>query len=252
VTDQKNEKQRALVNIEYRVVKPFIDAAALGSGCAAFAVPLDGPIINWAVVGAGFSFFWYWGKNNLTRPEKKAGSHSPSRQIVVNSATESRKVRIFDQVAPQFITRESYVEGLTRWLGLGRKSATQRDAAKEPEPKPEWLEETIFTSYHDNQAIQLSERDVARFLSWAWRYRARGKGLSERSWVRNWKQRPQWYHGLGPVWYYAMMNLLWNLEAKAGRDVITWIGHQQYGLARDPHQTLQGLKWAEAAQKGKR
>jgi hypothetical protein len=101
------------------------------------------------------------------------------------------------------------------------------------------MTEYIFLSHYDGQEVQLLESDVTRFL---WRYRKWGHGLSERRWVRDISQRPQWYKNVGSTWYYALVELLWEVEA---RQLIVPVGWQQNALARDPHQTLEALKWAQ-------
>jgi hypothetical protein len=114
------------------------------------------------------------------------------------------------------------------------------------------MSEFIFYGQYEGQEVQLLESDVIRFLNAAWRVEKRlhkGTGLSERRWVRNISQRPQWYKNLGTAWYYALIDLLYEVEDMSGRQLIVPVGWQQNALARDPHQILGALKWAQA-QKG--
>jgi hypothetical protein len=111
------------------------------------------------------------------------------------------------------------------------------------------MTEFIFYGQYQGKEMQLLESDVIRFLNAAWRAEKRhkkGTGLSQRRWDRNMSQRPQWYKNLGTSWYYALIDLLWEVEEMSGRQLIIPVGWQQNALARDPHQTLEALKWAQA------
>jgi hypothetical protein len=239
----KQQTRRAI--IEYKTAKPFVDALALGLGSSAFAVVFQGPAFNWACIGAGFSLVFYWGSANLTSPKKtkpKRGRAGPGH-VVVNSVNGTRKVPLEGgfEYAPRFVSRETWGETLRRFV-MGRPEP--RPAFDQP-AKPKWMTEYIFLSHYDGQEVQLLESDVTRFLNSAWRYRKWGHGLSERRWVRDISQRPQWYKNVGSTWYYALVELLWEVEAISGRQLIVPVGWQQNALARDPHQTLEALKWAQ-------
>ena len=252
----KQQTQKALINIEYKVVEPWVHAGALASGFAAFAFPSGGSPISWACIGAGFSFCWYWGRNNLTRTKKaktKRSSRGPGH-IVVNSATGSRKVRLGDSdfhavvpYQPSHIYRETLGEILRRLIRIGKPEPIRSHSSKTSKPK--WLTEFVFYSHYEGKIVQLLEIDVTRFLNAAWRRRRKGIGLGERHWVRRIAQRPQWYKNLGSIWYHALINLLWEVEDMSGRQLIVSVGPRQNALAREPHQILEALKWAQA-QKG--
>ncbi len=227
--------------IEYAAVKPFVDAAALGFGSAAFAAVSGNDPLDWAFLGTGCSLFWHWGSANLKSKSKKRPRRG-GRSIPVNSASESKNVRIFDQTAPGYITRETWPEMFFRWT---RGKPQERPQAPMID-KPPILDEFVFVS----DGVELLDSDVCRFLLSAWRNRDRGSGLSHRRWVRNCQQRPQWYKDLGKTWYYAFVGLLREAQKITRRQLVIEMGHQQYGLKYDPHTTLLILKWAEA-QKGK-
>ena len=241
---EKRKEIRPL--IEYAVAKPFVDATALGLSSAAFAAVSSGPVANWALIGSGFSLAWYWGSTNLTQKKNKK-RRSPGRTIPVWSATQTRNIHIFDQVAPGFIMRESFGEILRRWL---LRKPTKRVALREPLDKPAVLDEYAFISWHDGHRVELLYSDVSRFFISAWRNRARGSGLSQRRWVRDFRLRPQWYQDLGTAWYFALVSLLRQAQQTTRRQLVIEQGHQQYALKYDPHTTLGILKWAEG-QKGK-
>jgi hypothetical protein len=228
-------KTRSL--IEYKVAKPFVDAAALGlavGGPSSFAGNF------WAgfVGGASFSLFWYWGKGNVDLVSPTKGPQRRGRNIPVNTHQGQRNLK-FEQVAPGYITRQS---ALADFAGLFWKPPKPRTVAA-PKPKPQWMKEFVFYS----QGLELAEPDVIRFLNAAWRNRSLGQGLSKRRWVRRIKKRPQWYQDLGKEWYYAIMELLWDCERLSGRQIISPMSYQQIGLARPPHQTMEALRWAESA-----
>jgi len=225
--------------IEYEAVKPFVDATALGAGSAAFAIVLGNEPLDWALLGTACSLFWHWGSSNLRRNKAKPPRRS-GRTIPVNSATESRNVQIFDQVAPGYITREPWPEMFFRWT---RGKPRQYRAATID--KPPVLNEFVFVS----DGVELLDSDVRRFLLSAWRNRDRGSGLSERRWVRECRSRPQWYQDLGTTWYDAFVALLREAQQITRRQLVITLGHQQYGLKYPPHTTISILKWAEA-QKG--
>ena len=240
MTEQR--KKRAL--IEYAVAKPFVDAVALGGASAAFAVVSNGPAMNWGLIGWGCSLAWYWGSSNLVRGKKKRTS-SVGRSITVNSLSGSRQVSIFNQVAPQFIARETVPEMFSRWV-----RGTPARAPSAPRiNKPAILDEFVFHSQCGGHLVELLEGDVTRFLLSAWRNRDRGSGLGQRRWVREWRQRPQWYKDLGPSWYFAFAVLLQQVEQASQRQLVIEQGHQQYALKYDPHKTLEVLKWAEATKR---
>lgn len=242
----KQQARRALINIEYEVVKPWVHAGALASGCAAFAIPSGAPALSWACIGAGFSFFWYWGTNNLTRPKRKKNTTVASvgaGSVVVNSVEGSRKVRLgggfeYSQYQPAHINRETWPETLRRW------------ARGQPEPrrvidKLHVPREFVFLSHYDGKPVEIREDDLRRFLRAAWKLRQRGVGLSHRHWVKKWRQRPQWYKDLGPYWYRAVLVLLHEAELARKCQLVVCIGPQWYALARDPHITLGILREAE-------
>lgn len=221
MTDQKQEK-RAL--IEHEAIKPLIDALALAGGCSSTAlIPMiDNPIGKAATVGFGFSCFWYWGRGNLT-------STSPKRKKPRRRADDYKvnwgdgTMRRFEQIAPDFITRQSL------WADI-------RDLVRKPKPrvieqppirpiKPRSLEQFAFMSWDDNgNPVQLLSCDVRNFLRWARRKldkgkTERGEGLGKRSWDnRSRSTWPDWYPG--PRWYEAMMVLLVATEVGLKRQLI--------------------------------
>lgn len=242
-----SERRRHL--IEYAVAKPFVDAVALGAGSAAFATVLQGPALNWSLIGGGFSLFWYWGTANLTKPKKakaKGGSIGPG-SIVVNTFNGSRTVRRDGKnfnYQPGYISREIFPEILRR---LVRGKPRIRQA---PLGTPIALREFVFHSHYRGQPIELSENDVRRFLRSAWRNRQRGSGLSQRRWDRDRRLRPQWYKDLGPHWYYALLALLREAQQITRRQLVVCTGPQWYALACDSHTTLFRLREAEAVKRG--
>lgn len=228
--------------IPYAAAKPFVDAAALGSACGSFAYTMQGPILNWSLIGWASSLSWYWVVANLIKPKAKRATRAPGRRILVNSFKGSRSM-VFNQVAGGFITRESWGEGFLR---LVRGKPRVRPQAPVID-KPRWMSEQVFSSHYKGRPVQLLESDVTRFLIAAWRHRSQGSGLSERRWVRGFKDRPQWYKNLGTHWYYALINLIDETETMSGRQLIVInIEAQHYTLTRDPHETLEALKWAES------
>lgn len=237
--------------IEYAVVKPAVDAIALGAGSAAFATVLQGPALNWSLIGGGVSLFWYWGTANLAKPKKaKArGESIGPGSITVNTFSGSRKIdRTGFEYAPYqpgHINRETFPEMLRR---LARGKPRIRQA---PFRAPVTLQEFVFYSNYGGQIVELSEDDVYRFLKSAWRNRERGSGLGKRRWVRDWKKRPQWYKDLGPDWYHAFLSLLREAQQLTQRQLV--VGNskaQHYRLARDPRTILCRLKQAEAIKRG--
>jgi hypothetical protein len=237
----KNQAQRALINIECKVAKPFVDAIALG---LAIAGPLSfsGNFLGGFVCGSSFSLVLYWGKNNLMRPKRakaKRGGAGPAH-LIVNSATGSRKIRRFEYAAfqPGHINRETWGEMLRRWVGGERGPRPVID-------KPHVPREFVFQSHYDGQTVELREDDVRRFLRAAWKNRQRGRGLSHRRWVREWRQRPQWYKDLGPYWYRALLVLLREAQLVLRCQLVVCIGPNWYALARDPHVTMAILREAE-------
>lgn len=246
------EKRTRRHLIEYAVVKPAVDALALGAGSAAFATVLHGPAWSWSLIGGGFSLFWYWGTSNLTKPKKaraKGGSIGPG-SIVVNTFNGSRTVRRdgknfnYQPYQPGYVLRETFPEILRR---LVRGKPRIRQA---PLRAPVIPQEFIFLSRYEGQPVELAEDDVRRFLRSAWRNRHRGSGLGQRRWVRDWKLRPQWYKDLGPHWYYALLALLREAQQITQRQLVVCTGPQWYALAYDPRTTLCRLKQAEAVKRG--
>jgi hypothetical protein len=231
--------------IEYKVAKPFVDAAALGVGSSAFAIVLQGPAFNWGLLGAGFSLFWFWGSNNLTRPKRSKKSKTAASvgagTVVVNSATGSRKVALGFNYEPRFVSRETWGEILSRWV-WGKDEPAPRQVIDKPTTSPEF----VFLSHYEGQPVELREDDVRRFLRTAWKKRQRGRGLSYRYWVREWRDREQWYKDLGPHWYRAFLVLLREAQRVRERQLVVCTGPNWYSLARDPHITLGILREAEA------
>lgn len=246
--DNQVAKQRALIQIEYKVAKPFVDAAALGLGSSAFAVVAQGPALNWACLGAGFSLCWYWGSANLTKPKKAKRRQASPKTITVNSANGSRKVSLegdfeYSIYETTQINRETWGETLRRLI-RGKPEVTRPD----PSP-PQVAREFVFQSHYDGHTVELREDDVRRFLRTAWKHRQRGRGLSQRRWVREWKERPQWYRDLGPYWYFAFRNLLVEAKHFTGCQMVVKTSLYWEQLARDPQITL-GLLRETEAQKG--
>ncbi len=231
------QKQTRRALIEYKIVKPFVDAAALGSACGSLAFATGGPAFNWSLLGGSASLFWYWGRSNLSRPKAKRATRAPGRHILVNSANGSRSM-VFNQVAGGFITRETWGDPFFRWLRGKPRVRPQYPVID----KPKILEEFVFRSGQ----IELLESDVRLFLRAAWRNRHRGSGLSQRRWVRDCQKRPQWYQNLGPTWYYGLLSLLREAQQKTGRQLVVCTGPQWYQLAREPHDIFSALKWAES------
>lgn len=238
----KQRTRRAI--IEYKVAKPFVDATALGLGSSAFAVVLQGPALNWGLLSAGFSLFWFWGANNLTRPKrgKKATSAASvgAGTVVVNSATGSRKMSLGFNYEPRFVSRETFREIVKRWVFWGKDDRLPV-IDKQTVPR-----EFVFQSHYEGQTIELRENDVSRFLRTAWKERQRGRGLSHRRWVREWKERPQWYKDLGPYWYKSLLVLLREAQQVRKCQLVVCTGPNWYALGRDPHITLGILREAEA------
>jgi hypothetical protein len=231
------DNKRAL--IEYKVVKPWVDASALGTGCAAFAIVANGPAWSWACLGAGFSLVWYWGRNNLYSVRDGKPSPRRGRHVTVNSHNKKRDVAIFDY-QPGYITRDSWPDIILGWFRHPRPMSSSKTTGK-----PSVLEEFVFISQYLGQPIELQEKNVKRFLAAAWYNRDRGSGLGERRWVREWKRRPAWYQELGPPFYYAMLSLIGGAQKQLNRQLVIKLGHQQYGLKFDHHTMYGLLKWVE-------
>ena len=231
------QKQTKLAIIEYKIVEPFVHAAALGSACGSFAFVMHGPAFNWSLLGGSASLFWYWGRANLSRPKAKRATRTAGRRILVNSGNGSRSM-VFNQVAGGFIARDSWGELFQSWVrGKPRVRPQRLDI-----DKPKVLDEFVFRSGR----VELLESDVKLFLKEAWRNRHRGSGLGHRRWVRGWQKRPQWYQNLGPTWYYGLLSLLREAQQKTGRQLVVCTGPQWYQLAREPHDIFSALKWAES------
>ncbi len=234
------QKQTKRALIEYKIMEPFVHAAALGSACGSFAFVMHGPAFNWSLLGGGASLFWYWGCANLGRPKTKRATRTTGRRILVNSGNGSRSM-VFNQVAGGFITRDTWGDIFFRWVRGKPRVRPQRLEMD----KPKVLDEFVFRS----GGIELLESDVTRFLIAAWRHRSQGSGLSQRRWVRGFKDRPQWYKNLGTHWYYALINLIDETETMSGRQLVVCTGPQWYQLAREPHDIFSALKWAESQKK---
>ncbi len=240
------EKRTQRCLIEYAIVKPAVDALALGAGSAAFATVLQGPVLNWSLIGGGFSLFWYWGTANLTKGKKgkPARESAGPGSIVVNSVNGSRKVSRkgfeYAQYQPRYVSRETFPEMLRRFV---KRKPRIRQA---PLDAPIALRDFVFHSYYQGQPVELAEDDVRRFLRSAWRHRHQGSGLGQRRWVRDWRLRPQWYKDLGPYWYFALLALIREAELITYRQLVVSPGPKWVALARDPHTTLGRLKEAEA------
>lgn len=238
------QTQKALINIEYKVAKPFVDATALGVGLSAFAIVLQGPARDWGLLGGGFSLVWFWVSANIARPKRGKKPASPASvgagSVVVNSANGSRKVALGFNYQPGFVSRETWGETLRR-LVWGKDDPAPRPVID----KLNVPREFVFQSHYDGQLVEIREDDLRRFLKVAWKYRFRGVGLGHRHWVREWRDRPQWYKDLGPHWYRAVIVLLREAQQVRQCQLVVCIGYQQYALARDPHVTLGILREAE-------
>lgn len=240
MADQKETKQ-ALINIEYRVVKPFVHATALAlavGGPAAFSGNF------WAgfVCGSTFSLSWYWGSENIGRPKAKQQTfRKPTRSVDVNG-----KPWTFDQL--QVITRKSAIKDFLGFLGWRKHKPSQRNATPAIR-KPRWMEEQVFHSHYNEYPFQILVQDAFRFLRLAQklqRGKGRGAGLSERTWGRNANERPLWYQELPcPAWYWAMMNLIYAAERYGEKQLIVDVGPRQIALAREATQVLDALRWLE-------
>ncbi len=245
MTEKKEIQHRPI--IEYKAVKPFVDAAALAGGCASFAlVPVvDNPAGKAALVGTGFSLFWYWGSGNLSLP--KAAQRAPRNA--------GRKIKVqgekwtFDQVAPgQFVTRQSAFKDFLGFLGGNKHKVVQRNATPSV-PKPGWMTELVFHSHCNGYPCQILVQDAFRFLRLAQklqREKGKGKGLSKNTWIRYAHERPLWYQELPcPSWYHAMMNLIYAAERYGEKQLIVEVGPRQIALAREASQVLEALRWLE-------
>ncbi|MCP4083181.1 MAG: hypothetical protein GY743_23410 [Planctomycetaceae bacterium] len=184
--------------------------------------------------------FWYWGSGNLTKTKVRKQSASAARTLTINSVNGSQKMRTFEY-QPRNVSRETWGETLRRWFGKDDGPMLRQSTMA----KPQVLNDFIFYV----KGEELLEDDVRRFLRAAWNNRQRGVGLSARHWVREWRNRPQWFRDLGPQWYYSLLALLQEGENITERQLVRIVGHQQCALKFDPHTTLAILKWAQA-QKG--
>ncbi len=250
MTDQK-EPQRPLT--EYAIIaKPFIDAAALATGCASVALipTVESQIIKAAAVGVWFSCFWYWGSGNLVR--SKPAQRKPRKQN--QTKLVNGKPWTFDQVAPGVLVREGYGSALLRFLGIGQRKPMQRNA-RPSVPKPAWMTELVFHSHFKGYPLQILVQDAFRFLREAQklqRKKGRGAGLSERTWVRFANERPLWYQESPcPAWYWAMMELIYAAERYGEKQLIVEVGPRQIALAREANQVLDALRWLEDQRKAK-
>ncbi len=193
----------------------------------------------------GISLFWYWGSVNLTKTGKRAKPPSPASvgagSVVVNSATGSRKVALGFNYEPRLVPRETWGEIWHR-LVWGKDAPTPRAVIDNPTVPREF----IFQSHYEGQPVEVREDDLRRFLRAAWKYRLRGVGLGHRHWVREWRDRPQWYKDLGPYWYKAVLVLLREAQQVRQCRLVVCTGPNWYALSRDPHITLGLLREAEA------
>jgi hypothetical protein len=236
----KQQSKRPLINIEYKVVEPFVHATALGlaaGGPAAFS----GNFWGGFVCGSSFSFIWYWGSNNLTRPKKsKPKTNVGAGSLIINGRKVSRGFE-YAPYQPGYVSRETWGEVLRRLI-RGKPEPRQRSIPT-PLSAPR---EFVFQGFYEGEPVEIREDDLRRFLRAAWKYRQRGVGLGYRHWVRKWRQRPQWYKDLGPYWYKAVLALIGQAQQIRRKQLIVCIGPQWYALARDPHITLGILREAEA------
>lgn len=216
----KQQTQQALINIEYKVAKPFVDAGALALGSSAFAMVLQAPVFNWALVGGGFSLVFYWGRENLTATRSK---HKKSKRrddyLIVNSTNGRRQINRFEQVSPTYITRRSLWTDLTSLL-KGKPEPRVINQSPVSPRRPQTLDQFVFVSYDDaGNRVQLNSSNVRNFLWEAWKDQDKGKGLGKRKWdYRNRKTWPSWYPG--PEWYEAMIRLLLSTQNGLGRQLV--------------------------------
>jgi hypothetical protein len=243
VSDQK-ENQRALINIEYKAIEPIMYTGFTGLGCGGFTWLLNGPFWGGFVFGASTFCLYYVGRGNLNRhpPKAKEGKRERVRQVTVQGEKWT-----FDQVAAgQFVTRQSVAKDFLGFLGFGKRNAAQRNATMPATPKPHWMEKKIFHSHCNGYPVELDVGDVWRFLRWAYKYRTKGKGLSERSWVRYGHLRGAWYLELpNPQWYWAMINMLEAAQEIGKRQLIQEISSNQKCLAKEPKLIMDVLRWLE-------
>lgn len=235
------EKQRERPLIEYQVVKPFVDAAALGSGCALVAAASNGPIANWAFIGGAFSLFWHWGSANFAKEKKLAAPRNSSRRKV---KVNGEDWTFHHQIPGQFIGRETVWEAVARLIGKKLPKPTPQADFK---PPAEEKREFVFRSYCNRGApFELTQSEVVKFLRTAWLYRDRGRGLGQRFWVREANRRPDWYHQIGGIpAYFAFLNLLSDAEKINNNRLVIVMGHQQVRLKYDDHKTFKELYKAE-------
>ncbi len=244
MADQK-EQRRPI--IEYAVAKPFVDAAALGLGCGGPAAFTSAGFWAGFVAGSSFSFMWHWGNGNLSRPKATKVKSSRGRQREINV---QGKPWAFDHVAPgQFVTRQSAIKDFLGFLGWRKQKSAQRNTTPAI-PKPRWMTEQVFHSHCNGLPIQLLEKDIIRFLRMAQKLQkkwGKGKGLSERTWIRFAGERPLWYQELPrPAWYEAMKELLYAAQKYSGKQLIVEVGPRQIALAREAGEIMEALRWLEA------
>ena len=229
------QKSRPL--IEYAVIKPAVDAVALGLAIGGPAA-LSGNFWQGFVMGASCSFSWYWIKGNLISVDPKRKKAAKRDGYKVNWG--SGKMDHFEQVMPTHITRQPLFADL---FGLFKtKPRTRITGQPEIRPnRPSTLDQFAFVSCDNaGNQIQLLSCDVRNFLRRAWLHKGRGRGLGARLWghkeARTW---PNWYPG--PFWREAVIMLIKAAQAGLGRQLIVPLGHQQEGLRFDARTTYEHL-----------
>ncbi len=222
-----------------KIPTPITQALLAGSFASGTSFVLGVPaehIPRIAVAGASYSLWLSWQESRLkTTPKKRKG-----RQIPFSYGNGSSKIDMeFSTSTGGYIARETYFQGIKRFV-LGTPKSVIRPIKSVSRPNE--LDEFIFHS----QGLQLREKHVKLFLQSAWRNKANGRGLSARRWVRNFNERPAWYKELNPIWYHAMMSLLWQAGNHAQWYLVVRYDNGWLSLVDgDLRLTLSILKWYE-------
>jgi hypothetical protein len=246
MAEQKQHQEDQQQNKPFSFPAP-VSNALLASGSIsllsyAFGVPQE-HILRVACAAGGLSFAAQLYRNF----QEAADSHprkAKGRQVTHNSANGSRQVRLdYEMYQPTHIARETWREALKRKL-VPQRSLAQPAEMKKPDA-PQSLNEMVFRSRHDGAQVELLESFVIKMTRAAYLNRGKGRGLGVRFWVRECNSRPNWYQEIGPVGYWAYLNLLKNAERVFGRQLVVKQAHQQYGLLYNDHNTYRYLAYAE-------
>ena len=238
MTDAPKEKEKTNL-IPKPVSQAFLAGASASSLAVVFGVPIQyAPRV--ALAGVGFSLWLSWvDSRNEARPKKRKGRAIPFSTVqgVKNVYPDEME---FSTSQGGYITRKTWKETF-----FGHRDRLRAVRVIAPIERPKSLNEFIFRTIYQDQAIELREVHVKLFLNSAWRNRRNGKGLSVRHWERRRSQRPAWFRELHPIWFRGMSMLLWNAQKCLDKQLFITLGNQQSFLTVEPRELFGWLKYYE-------